>query len=117
MTAGIVLSILTFGLMNVWVTAAASVNNQVVREKAIWTRNGYMERLVALYQFTDFGGNGISNSNDYGEAYIALDHPEINCKIFGVTTNNSTTKHGTNGDTVQVFFGQLNGFFTLPILF
>jgi hypothetical protein len=105
MTAGIVLSILIFGLMNVWVTAGASVNNQVVREKAIWARNGYMERLVALYQFTDFGGNGISNSNDYGEAYIALDHPEINCKIFGVTTNNSTTKHGTTMILFKYFSG------------
>lgn len=96
MTAGIVLSILTFGLMNVWVTAGASVNNQVVREKAIWTWNGHMERLVALYQFTTFGSDGIETSNDYGSLYTSHGHTENGRKVFSVNTDASMAPPGTS---------------------
>lgn len=66
MSAGAVLSILTLGLMGVWSAAGGAVNDLVVREKAIWTLNGQMERLVALYQFTDFGDGGADASSGYG---------------------------------------------------
>lgn len=66
MTAGVVLSILALGLMGVWSTAGAGVQTLVIREKAIWTLNGQMERLVALYSFTDFITFGASASSGYG---------------------------------------------------
>ncbi len=66
MTAGVVLSILTLGLMGVWTTAGANVDQLVTREKAIWQLNGQMERLAALYQFTDFGDGGPDASSGYG---------------------------------------------------
>lgn len=65
MSAGAVLSILTLGLMGVWSAAGGAVNDLVVREKAIWTLNGQMERLAALYQFTDFGAGGADTSSGY----------------------------------------------------
>jgi len=52
--------------MGVWSAAGGAVNDLVVREKAIWTLNGQMERLVALYQFTDFGAGGADTSSGYG---------------------------------------------------
>lgn len=68
MTAGVVLSILSLGLMGVWSTAGASVDRLVIREKAIWALNGQLERLTALYTFTEFGDGFASASSGYGYA-------------------------------------------------
>jgi len=66
MTAGVVLSILSLGLMGLWTTAGANVDQLVIREKAIWQLNGQLERLAALYTFTDFGDGGADVSSGYG---------------------------------------------------
>jgi len=66
MTAGVTLSILTLGLVGLWSTAGGAVNDLVIREKAIWALNGQMERLAALYQFTDFGAGGPDATSGYG---------------------------------------------------
>ena len=66
MTAGVVLSILAMGLVGLWSTAGGAVNDVVIREKAIWALNGQMERLTALYQFTNFGDGGGTTSSGYG---------------------------------------------------
>jgi len=75
MTAGLVLSIITIGLMSAWTVAGANVNDLVVREKAIWTLNGHMERISALYQFTDFGAFGVSTSTGYNATTSDPDVP------------------------------------------
>lgn len=72
LTAGLALSILAIGLSGLWASAGASVTGLVVREKAIWALNAQMERLAALYQFTDFratGGTETSNGYGYPAAY------------------------------------------------
>lgn len=105
MTAGVVLSILTLGLMGVWSSAGASVNSIVTREKAIWTLNAQMERLVALYQFTEFGATGPEATSGYGYSASYADDR----MIFGPNTDASMAPPGTL-PVVKLIVGAANGF-------
>lgn len=108
MTASVVLGILAIGLMNVWSVAGANVNDIVVREKAIWTLNAHMERLVALHQFTEFGATGIENSTDYGYPAGYSDDRQI----FGANTDASMAPPGTL-EVLKLTLGQANGFLVM----
>ena len=109
MTAGLVLSIITIGLMSAWTVAGANVNDLVVRKKAIWTLNGHMERISALYQFTDFGAFGISTSTgyDYPAAY------NDTRMIFGTFADAAMAPPGTT-PLFKAFVGEANGLVERP---
>lgn len=112
MAAGVVLSIITAGLMSTWTIAGTSVNDLVVREKAIWALNAQMERLVALYQFTEFGSTGIETSSGYGYSAGFSDERAI----FGGNTDRSMAPPGTFDD-FKLFVGQANSILELPNVF
>lgn len=104
MTAGVVLSILALGLMGVWSAAGASVQSLVTREKAIWTLNGQMERLAALYNYTDFAVFGMTASDGYGYPAAFSDNRMV--------YNSLTDTAMADEDLIvgRAIAGQLNGF-------
>lgn len=109
MTAGLVLSVITLGLMSAWSVAGANVNDLVVREKAIWTLNAHMERLTTLYNYTDFGSFGATVSTGYG-------YPagfSNNRLIFGGFADSAMAPPGTGFFSKQAE-GELNGFVETP---
>ncbi|MBT6312782.1 MAG: hypothetical protein HOJ21_06210 [Alphaproteobacteria bacterium] len=112
MTAGLVLSIITIGLMSAWSVAGANVNDLVIREKAIWTLNGHMERISALYQFTDFGAFGVATSTayDYPAAY------NDTRMIFGTFADSAMAPPGTL-PLLKPFAGEANGLVESPNAF
>lgn len=109
MTAGVILSIITLGLMSAWSVAGANVNDLVVREKAIWTLNAHMERVSALYLHTDFGSFGTTVSTGYGYPDAYSDTR----LIFGGLADSAMAPIGTLG-LLRPLAGEANGIVELP---
>ncbi len=104
MTAGLVLSILTLGLMGVWTAASGAANDAVIREKAIWTLNGQMERLAALYRFTEFGATGVETSTGYGYPATFSDDR----LIYGANASLSMAPPGVLDAATKALLGNAN---------
>jgi prepilin-type N-terminal cleavage/methylation domain-containing protein len=70
MFASTILSIFVLGMSTVWYTASSRVSDLVLKQKAIFVLNAELERLSALYVYTDFGQNGFETKNDYGAGIL-----------------------------------------------
>lgn len=105
MSAGVVLSILSLGLMGVWSVAGANVQSLVIREKAIWTLNGQMERLAALYTYTDFAAFGMADSTGYGYGAAFSDTR----KVYGASADTAMADENL-APAARDIAGQANGF-------
>lgn len=112
MTAGVVLSIITLGLMSAWSVAGANVNDLVIREKAIWTLNAHMERLTTLYNYKDFGAFGATLSSNYG--YPAA-YSDVRL-IYGGLADAAMAPPGTL-PLLKLPVGEVNGFVETPSAF
>ncbi|MBA2587277.1 MAG: hypothetical protein H0U98_01500 [Alphaproteobacteria bacterium] len=96
MTASMVLSIFIVGIGACWIVADKSVNNAVVREKAMFVANAEMHRITALYVGTSFGQSGPDVTTGYstpsGAPSTRLVYPtSLSSWVSGGSNNYITT--------------------------
>jgi prepilin-type N-terminal cleavage/methylation domain-containing protein len=65
MAASLVLSVLVAGITGLYAHANTSVGDVVMRQKAVLVLGSEMERLTALYMYTNFGVAGPSSTDTY----------------------------------------------------
>ena len=81
----VLLSILVFGLSGLWSNVSGHFLSLTLRQKAIFVLSGEIERLSALYRFTNFGDDAQSSSNSSSLPDQQYGEPDDR-KIYPVTS-------------------------------
>ena len=89
MVGAVLTAILVTGLTSLWVSVDNGFNYLTVRQKAIFVLNGEMERLTALYRYTDFSDT------------VAVNYPSGEDE-FADQANNARTIYGNPNDGLLV---------------
>ena len=110
----ILLSILVLGLTGLWSNVSGHFLSLTVRQKAIFVLSGEMERLSALYRFTNFTADAANSSNagsppsqQYGAPTTRKIYPvtSANAPVVDsiVTQNAATFDCGINDCAARIF--------------
>jgi prepilin-type N-terminal cleavage/methylation domain-containing protein len=84
----VLLSILVFGLTGLWSNVSGHFLSLTLRQKAIFVLSGEMDRLSALYRFTNFGADAADS--DYSTSPPAQQYGgPTSRKIYPLTSTNA----------------------------
>lgn len=84
----ILLSIMVFGLTGLWSTVSGHFLSLTLRQKAVFVLSGEMDRLSALYRFTNFGADA-PNSDDSASPPEQQYGDPVPRNIFPLTSTNA----------------------------
>ena len=111
----VLLSILVFGLTGLWSNVSGHFLSLTLRQKAVFVLSGEMDRLSALYRFTNFSADAPDSDNSSSPPAQQYDAPALR-KIFPVTSTNApvvdtivtqdgaTFDCGTNDCAARIFY-------------
>lgn len=109
----VLLSILVLGLIGLWSNVSGHFLSLTLRQKAIFVLSGEMERLSALYRFTNFGAEAPDSDNSssppdqqYGAPVPRKIYPLTSAiaPVNSIVTQNAATFDcGTNSCAALVF--------------